>query len=533
MKLALIAFLSLLSAAFAATPVEMLDQLRAELRTELRSALDKGNGENNQRLFQIESLLIEQLPAGELPEAQFSSTIQILGQLRSLTRVAKTEELCQNLILELRTLATARDKKFKETFSATVKEALITGLKARTPKEVDAPLTALANLQKQMSQMERHNNGNRSVDTQSLSTVTSVLTLWQDSMLPRIGPQRSRNSIEQLESMTQSYAQQFGDLMPRSEFVTLVAEARSRLDPALAKKAPSYNEVNRLSIELLRSVQRLEDIADAQKAMQALSADSESNPVNTSTAAQMLNKIHRFHEDLKAGVAVSFSMLDPISNGPDAAEYATLRALLIKKALPRVLKLEGEALPREEENATAYLGRMIAESQKKSDWPLLARALDSAQSLQLTGLVTTSDSAAFRMLLAGLNQERAQVYSGAVASYLAALRSGSQILQSELIGQKIEAIRKGHPEDYEVGLTLPILEPTFSRPGGYPYSVTARGTPGSSSVSASISVGKPAPLVVPAVPKPDTTPKAAPVPAQEKKPPEPAKPEPSTGRANP
>ena len=75
MKLAPIALFLLMSAAFAATPVEMLDQLRAELRTELRSALDKGNGENNQRLFQIESLLVEQLPAGELPEEQFSLAI--------------------------------------------------------------------------------------------------------------------------------------------------------------------------------------------------------------------------------------------------------------------------------------------------------------------------------------------------------------------------------------------------------------------------------------------------------------------------
>ena len=161
MKLFLLSALAgaLATAVFAATPVEMLEQLRTNLSSELRSALDKGNGENNQRLFQIESLLVEQLPSRELPEDQFTQMIQILGQLRSLTRDPKSAELCQGLIVELRTLATARDRRFKEAFAVTVKEALITGLKATVPKDVDAPLLALANIQKQANRTERSSNG--------------------------------------------------------------------------------------------------------------------------------------------------------------------------------------------------------------------------------------------------------------------------------------------------------------------------------------------------------------------------------------
>ena len=527
MKLVAIALFLLMSAAFAATPVEMLEQLRGELRTELRSALDKGNGENNQRLFQIESLLVEQLPAGEMPEEQFTQIIQILGQIRSLTRVAKTEEHCEDLILELRMLAAARDKKFRETFGSTIKESLLTGLKAKTPKEVDAPLLALATLQKQINQMERYNSSGRGVDTQQLPTATSILTLWQDAMLPRAGAQRGRNGIEQLEGMAQNYAQQLGDLLPRSEFIALLHDARARLDPALTRKPLTSAEVNRQSAEILRNVKRLEDLADAQKAMQAISADSEGSTSNSSAAAQALGRLHRFYEDMKAGAALSFATLDRTSTGSEAEETAALRELLIKMALPRVLRVTGEATPREDENVTAYLGRMIEESQKKSDWPLLSRVLDAAQSLKLTGLVATNDSNALRMLLAAVNQERARIYSGAVAYYLAALKSGSQTVPSELIGEKLEAIRKDHPQDYEAGKDIPVPDPATQRTVGYPYPM---------GLSQRFNVGPtppPAPLVVPAVPKATTTAKDAPVPAPEKKPAETEKPESTNKNAKP
>ena len=517
MKLAPIALFLLMSAAFAATPVEMLDQLRAELRTERRSALDKGNGENNQRLFQIESLLVEQLPAGELLEEQFSLAIKVLGQLRSLTRVAKTEELCQSLILELRTLEIARSKRFKETLDATVKDALLTGLKAKTAKDVDAPLLALANLQKQCSR------GDYRVENQSLSTVTSFLTLLQDSMLPRVGPQRSRNSVGELVSMAHSYATQLGDMMPRSEFMMLLTEVCSRLDPDLSKKGYTLAEISRRSIELLRSVKRLEDIADAHQAMQALCPESATTPANLSAAAEMLGKMYKFHEDLKAGASVSFSSLDFPAPAPVSEAGAVLRDLLIRKALPRVLQVTENSLQKDEENVSAYLGRMIQESQKNSDWPLLSRTLDAAQSLHITGLLTANDNVALRMLLAAVNHERAQIYSGAAAYYFGALRTGSQAVPLELIGQKLEAIRKEHPQDYDAGQNISAPDPTKERTGGYNYTI---------STSQRVNVGPaptPAPLVVPAVPKASTTPKSTPAPAQEKKPPEPAKPAPAAG----
>ena len=532
MKLFLLSALAgvLATAVFAATPVEMLEQLRTSLSAELRSALDKGNGENNQRLFQIESLLVEQLPSRELPEDQFTQMIQILGQLRSLTRDPKSAELCQSLIVELRTLATARDRRFKEAFAATVKEALITGLKATVPKDVDAPLLALANIQKQANRTERSSNG-RGVDTQPLTTAISILTLWQDAMLPRAGVQRSRDSLDQLESMTQSYAQQLGDLLPRSEFITLLNSGRARLDPVLTKRRVGAAEISRQSADILRGVKKLEDVSSALKAMEALASDPENGSTNNSPAIQTLRKIHKLHEELKAGMSVTLSSVETGSSSGDTDETVAVRGLIIKFALPRVLNVTGDAMPKDSESVPDYLARMLEESRRKSDWQLLSKVMDTAQSLKPNSLLATGDAAALRSMLAGINQERARQYAGAVAYYLAALRSGSQAVPSEMIGEKLEAIRKDHPQDYEAGNNLQIIEPTPQRYGG-PPSYYMNGGPRSvisTQISASAGIAQPAaPLVVPAVPRETAAPKAT-APAEEKKAAAPAKPEGAAG----
>lgn len=483
----LTAFLA--TSVIAATPIEMLEQLRAELRTELKSALDKGNGENNQRLFQIESLLVEQLPARELPEDQLTQIVQTLAQIRLLTRAPKAGDLCEKLITELRTLTSAWNERFKETFNSTIKETLHTGLKATEPREVDAPLLALANLQKQVSRTERYNNSGRGVDMQQLSSVISVLTLWQDAMMPRGGAQRGRNSAEQIESMAQSYSHSLANLIPRSEFMALVNSARLRLDPAPTRKPLSYSELNRQSLEILRGVNKLGEIDSAVKTMDELAAHPESNSANNSPAAQTLKRMRKFHEDMKAGMAVSLSSLDSNSNSSDVEEAATIKGLIIKFALPRVLHVTGDAAPKEDENVSAYFQRLIEESNKNSDWPLLARVLDTAQSLKLNSIVPANDSTALKMMLAAINQERARQFSGAVAFYLAALRTGSQVVSAELIGEKLDAIRNAHFPEYEAGESFQISDDTIRRMSGLPYTgITPYSSIGPRSVSATLPI---------------------------------------------
>ena len=70
-RIALLLFASI-AQCLAADPLSTLAELRAALREELKSALDKGNIENNQRLYQLESLLVESLPDKELPDEKMA-----------------------------------------------------------------------------------------------------------------------------------------------------------------------------------------------------------------------------------------------------------------------------------------------------------------------------------------------------------------------------------------------------------------------------------------------------------------------------
>jgi hypothetical protein len=58
---------------------------------------------------------------------------------------------------------------------------------------------------------------------------------------------------------------------------------------------------------------------------------------------------------------------------------------------------------------------------------------------------------AWRWLLAATNLEQAQQFRAAVGYYLEALRTGSQSIPVEKIGEKLAAIRQAHPAEYEAG----------------------------------------------------------------------------------
>jgi hypothetical protein len=79
-------------------------------------------------------------------------------------------------------------------------------------------------------------------------------------------------------------------------------------------------------------------------------------------------------------------------------------------------------------------------------------------------VANATDAGAFRLFLGGFNQEQAHYLSGAVSSYLDALRFGSRIIPAEYIGQHLEAIRKQSPQDYEAGAQMSLKTVNTSPP---------------------------------------------------------------------
>jgi hypothetical protein len=77
----------------------------------------------------------------------------------------------------------------------------------------------------------------------------------------------------------------------------------------------------------------------------------------------------------------------------------------------------------------------------------------------LNTITSASDSAALTQFLAGLNQERARQFSLAVVSFQATLKTGSQLIPPETIGEHLEKIRAEHPQDFEQGMKLTLSAP--------------------------------------------------------------------------
>ena len=122
----------------------------------------------------------------------------------------------------------------------------------------------------------------------------------------------------------------------------------------------------------------------------------------------------------------------------------------------------------------------------REDWPLLQKGLTAQTYLNRNSLIgsTTAGniSTGVDSLLAALNQEAAGQYALAVVSYQNALKTSNTNIPAKLIGDKLAAIQKDHPKEYEQGMQLVLSPPAPSYyPGmipGMPYRPGMPGYPG-------------------------------------------------------
>lgn len=138
----------------------------------------------------------------------------------------------------------------------------------------------------------------------------------------------------------------------------------------------------------------------------------------------------------------------------------SLRVQLALFALPRAIGASEADQPQPNETALTYMRRMIAVARERKDWPFASRVLAAAQSTQVNDpLIKTSDSTALTLFFAGLNFERGKQFSLAVNSFQMALKTGSDLIPAEDIGERLEAIKRNHAADYEAGLQLTLTPP--------------------------------------------------------------------------
>ena len=498
----------------AADALATLAELRTALREELKSALDKGNIENNQRLFQLESLLVESLPDKELPDEKMAQTIQALLQVRAISRDKKVGELSEKLVDELRTQARAAAKRLQENFNTTLARCIRDGLKATKPHEVDAPLKEIAGLKRQLAAMQNRNSDVQTAfNSQGLQTIEGLLNACQDLLFAAEKGLAATNSAQRL---TGEYSyRELGDIIPRSELLELTHQAQARLpkkDPAQA--AMSTEEFERQVSAIIGDVKKLEEIEAGVKKIEELIAQQRKvmHLIPETTVVAELKTLRRFHQEIVSGVATT---LDFSITGMKAKDenISRLRNMLIRFAIPRLFGLTGEQTIKEDESLAVFIRRTATEATERRDWKLLSRALDLNQRLA-TGQspLNTGDSSAITQFLAAQNQERARQYGPAVGSYLAALKTGSQIIPAEFIGDRLAAIEKEHPNEYQAAVEFANNPPParYTATSGAPKTVFGASGDPQSQVSATL------PMRV--VPRPTPTPASAPTTTEPKPP---------------
>jgi hypothetical protein len=205
--------------------------------------------------------------------------------------------------------------------------------------------------------------------------------------------------------------------------------------------------------------------------------------MNNGEAQQAINALAPMvgtYNSVKAGLPTNFNLNFNYDNG--AGISAALQAQLLIFALQHYLDAYKGAAPSAGERPQDFVSRVVADAIAREDWSLLQKALNAQGYLNHTSIfgmyaanvgVINIDN-----LMIGLNQETAGQYALAVVSYQTALKMPDTIVPAKLIGDKLDAIKKAHPKEYDDGMQMLIAPPVRYYPGQVPNLPYRPGMPG-------------------------------------------------------
>lgn len=503
---------SLLFAVIACTSVsadlrqDLLEELKGQIKSEARAAREKGDERHQQEFYRMQELLMR-LQQGDRYESDGDGgLLQAVEALGTLSTSESIDQICKTLTTELRAQQEKREHALIAELEKTLGDSLRATLAAKSAKDVDGPLAAVGKLARESEARNARNPKLRVLVSQA-QQLWEFIRQWQD-YLAETDSGDTEGARQKLQNLV-SAGRDFSGFMPRSELLARLNEIQKTATPGQTSKASSPQEVEQRVREIILKTETLEGLPGAISELERITQRSTPNSGQTAStiqALQAMRSLHRNYHELKKGLAVNISLasLANSSSFDGGESISHLRSQLVLFALPRTLGVSESAQPHPGENILTFLQRMLEEGRQKENWVLVGRILDVAQTLSLTAIAASMDRTALQSFLAARNQERARQYALAVSSYQAALKTGSQLLSAEKIGDHLEVIRKEHPQEFEQGVQLALNPPlpadprAPTRPGypvNFPYSSTF---PGRSAVPES-----PPALSVPAAPKPE------------------------------
>jgi|GEM_PF-5482550 len=504
---ALLAFLSLPVLGFAETPEKLLEQLREEVRMELRASLDKENDANNERLVRLEGILIEEIPDHDVTSGKLNRTLGGLLKLRTFTKSKKAEELVGELIVPVRKAMVQEQERLVEVYEPTLHRALVSGLKSDKEEELDAALAAVQALKKKLAEFtDADGNQLELVDSDLADTVMTALRGWQNGVIGLTSkPPEFWTAVDALKEMEANYEEGLMDVVPRSEFRSLLRGCRERWKLEAFEREREAR-VAAETRKILQGVRKFDGLAGALESLRTVDVRPGGDVVGEFTETQrvmhVLEEIKQDFSGLESGFttvvperpqilakpAPSPARIVVHTEGPEGgadsevsntvstevlSELQGLYERLVLTSLPKCLATDEQ--PAAGEGVAAYLQGHAMRAVRERNWSRLGRVLDTAEQVHGAGIFSPRDTTALRYLLAAANQERARRHASAVASYLVALRSGSQAVPAEWIGDQLAAIEKEHAQEFEAGQHLAPEPLPPARPPGYPEVPVAPG----------------------------------------------------------
>jgi hypothetical protein len=442
---ATLVFLSLLQPSVHATPLDdKIAALKTAIKDEVAGNLSKAPDAPLSAAYSNTGYLIasfDQIPAQmDSPNTVNNIDVQ-LSQVLANYHSPEAQKAGLDLRAEVQRERQARVDAAVAHGQALLKKASAAVTGAKKTEDIDE---TLSDLQKFLIQR----NGYNAVDQtlyQQVSSGFDFARAWQE-YLAHLAHDESELAQTALQQINQTNSEV--GLLPRS----VVLDRLNILSASIsAKNTAAANAENSEVASILSNVKTLDDLRPA---VQKLSALSHSDSGVAHKAYMTLVPLARLYESAKEGLPQVLN-LNFASDSGELGIRPQIQAQLLVFVLRHYFDSYKGPTPAGDEKPQDFVNQVIADAVARQDWPLLRKALNGQAYLNrnssLGVYATNTISSSVESLLAGLNQEEAGQFAMAVMSYQTALKASDTTTTAKLIGDKLEAIRKDHPNEYEEG----------------------------------------------------------------------------------
>lgn len=406
----------------------------SELMTDLQTALQESGevassgdqpADAVPSLAQLETQLEKAIAQGG------AGAPRLLATMRAATESKKIQELCAALAKQIPAERDAQETAFLEQVKAGVQQAGTAALQAKNKTELDPILQNLNELQ--VHQTAAFSDlGKRGIE--QIAAAQQFVTDWQNYLVQKEKAPPAARAL--LQGMIDHCTY---PIVPR-------AEIQARLEAVAATEAKPKPAVEAVTLEtILADLKEPADLAPKLAQLRALSAPE---MAKTALIAE-LESLAAFDEKRRADLDPPLNLLD------GSTHFLPLRLKLTLLALPHSLGLPDDFKADADETVGHFLDRVMAEATSQQNWVLLSKAVAASQLLTQGASDPAGSSSRptpLQSFLIGLNQEQAAQYALALGSYQEALKDTANLVPVNVVRERLEAMKKNHPKEFEEGM---------------------------------------------------------------------------------